>query len=170
MKPELPKYPELWTTIVGESGRTWLIPVDVPNKGDYIHCTAFADITMWGEGYGGSTLKFKLDNGEVFELHGGWHGNSNSLLADTGIDLTEMHYTHITTFVRYALPEISEGEIVYDNEGWCLGTFEREDDLRWIKDIADDLPYLKEMQITKYSIGGSSSFWITPKKSNPILN
>lgn len=160
MKPENPKYPGLWELHVGKSGRGWLIPTDVPNRADYIHCTDSADWNRVGEGYAGSTLKFTLVDSSYdgeFELRGGWHSNDGDLFSDTGIDLSQEHYTFLETMVNYndersPLP-------VLDN-GWMLGDFDRKEAQKWLEVVAS-MPHISNVKITKYSMGGSSSWTIS---------
>lgn len=164
MRPENPKYPELWELVVGKSGRGWLIPTDVPNRADYIHCTDSSNWDRAGEGFGGATIPHKLKDqlGEdgVFYLKGGWHSNDEDLLSDTGIDLSKEHYTHIDTVVEYW--DGSKREVTFDIEGWALGDYDREEDIQWIKeDTVDGIDYVTSMRITKYSTGGSISWTIS---------
>lgn len=170
MRPENPKYPELQELHVGKSGRGWLIPADVPNRADYIHCTDSADWNKIGQGYAGSTLKFTLVDSSYdgeFELRGGWHSNDKSLLNDTGIDLSQEHYTHIDTVVEYA--DGNKREVTFDIEGWHLGDFDREEDVQWVKEnIIEGLDFVDSMRITNYSMGGSSSWTISKETLTQI--
>ena len=110
-----PEYSELiYCMAVGESGNAWFYPINIENPGDEILVTDSNDWDKPGEGFGGSTLKLKVDNGEWFMLKGGWHSNSHSLLYDTGIDLTHKHLTH------GCLSEVDR-TLVWEDVGWVLG-------------------------------------------------
>ena len=159
MRPIQPKDPKTFQLIIGRSGIGWIIPVDVPNRADYIYCTNSEDWESAGEGFGGSTLNFILENGDVFLLHGGWHSNSSSLYTDTGVDIGNEHFTHIDTEVVSNSGETSI--IEFDIEGWCLDSFDREGDIGWLK--SDILPHVRSIRITKYSLGGSQTWTMVNK-------
>ena len=159
MKLDRPNDPKVFHLEVGKRGRGWLIPVDVPNRADYIYCTDSNNWDNAGEGFGGNTLKFKLDTGDEFFLRGGWHSNSNSLFQDTGIDIKNEHYTHIVTVVT-SKDGVTK-EVVYDEEGWVLDDFDRVEDIRWFEEFI--LPVLASIQITKYSLGGSQTWTLVNK-------
>lgn len=92
-KPEY-KYPKpTFEKFVGESGCTWLIPAVtvIPNRGDHLYRTAYADVSRMGEGFARGTLLLPLLDGTDFELKGGWRGNSRHCYEDTGVDCRSMH-------------------------------------------------------------------------------
>jgi len=76
---------------------TWLV-----RQGKYA-----ADNIYWlkdGRGMGGATIKFKLEDGSVFEAKGPWLTNAGELFQYTGIDLREK----LSTFV------VLSDNVVYD--------------------------------------------------------
>lgn len=83
-------------THVGESGCTWLIPAVtvIPNRGDHLYRTSYADVSRKGKGFAGGTLILPLLDGSDFELKGGWMGNSRQCFEDTGVDCRNMHMTY----------------------------------------------------------------------------
>jgi hypothetical protein len=72
--------------IEGRSGEDWYVDVDELNAASHLHQT---DKKPKGpgsfRGYGGSTLKFEMEDGTVKEVVGPWHSNSTAFFKDTGI-------------------------------------------------------------------------------------
>ena len=83
-------------THVGKSGCTWLVPAItvLPNRADHLYRTAHKDRRVTGRGFAGRTLWMPLLSGTDFALKGGWHGNAEDLLADTGIDVRHLRLTY----------------------------------------------------------------------------
>lgn len=91
------RYPRpAFETYLGKSGCTWLIPAVtvIPNRGDHLYRTTYADVSRKGAGFAGGTLFLPLLNGNEFELKGGWRGNSRQCYEETGIDCRNMHLTY----------------------------------------------------------------------------
>jgi hypothetical protein len=70
---------------------TWYIPL-VDNAAAGIHVDRHDPRS---DGYGGSILEFKLEDGTVDKVKGPWHSNSDALYADTGVDLRGQYYTRV---------------------------------------------------------------------------
>ncbi len=159
-KPVFDMLEATYDMVVGKSGSAWFYPCDVPNAGDHILVTDSDDWSKCGEGFGGSTLRIRTTNPDflVFELRGGWHSNGDSLLKDTGVDLTHKHYTH---------GRISEldGTLVWEDFGWVLGEFDRVQ--KTCREIVQKsgVPLLCEVQ----SMGGSSSQVMYPKNVEEMM-
>lgn len=70
------------------NGRVWLW-ADVANAAEYVYTwTPSCDRESGSfQGFGGATLTFNTVDGEELKLKGPWHGNSNALYEDTGIDI-----------------------------------------------------------------------------------
>lgn len=169
---EYPKESEFtYHLVVGKSGRAWLYPLNSDHPADNIHCTNSANWDIVGEGYGGSTLKFNTDKGE-FLLKGGWHSNSDALLSDTGIDITDKCLTYVVIALKAesTYPSYLMEDILHDDNGWVLGLYDRGDSLA--KRFANELG-VKVFKFTQ-SLGGGSMGWVHPDTvseqfSNPIL-
>lgn len=150
----------IFTLVKDTIGRGWLYPINSLNPGDEILCTDSANWDLAGEGFGGSTLKCKLEDGTIFELKGGWHSNSGSLLVSTGIDLTNKNFTRciiakelITGWPSYVLDDI-----IHEEQDWVLGDFERSEKLA--KNFANELG--QKVFCFTQSLGGRSTRWIFP--------
>lgn len=74
-----------------ESGtNTWLIPTNCEDAAGEIHVE-----TTNHRGYGGARIRFPLEDGSIYEAHGPWHSNADSLYRDTGIDFRNQHRTFV---------------------------------------------------------------------------
>ena len=113
---------------VGKSGRTWLV-ADIPNAGDYIYCTAYADPKRCGEGFGGATLSIPLVSGGHFLLRGGWHANADALFDDTGVDVRDKHLTYVVLSKDRKMLEGTRQsvfvDVVYRDPEPTIGPFDR---------------------------------------------
>jgi len=119
----------IYRKVIGKSGGTWVYPVNVENKGEMIHCRRPGDFKS--NGYGGSTLKFPLEDGTELELQGPWHSNSESFYEDTGIDIRDTHYTFVIISKNrdYDMYRWIMKDIIYIDEKPTLGKFERGEDM-----------------------------------------
>lgn len=142
------KRPQVWKKVESKVG-TWYIPIDIENKGDYVHLS-----NRNKNGYAGRFIDFELEDGTVDSVQGVWHSNSRSLLENTGIDLTDKHIKRDILHTIYVNQAEVDG-VVYDS-GWVIGKFDNDD---FIKDLAKDF---SEPNLHHYSIssGGSSLFQI----------
>lgn len=81
----------------GKSGKIWLVRV-CENPADYIFVEANKGENEAGyrgfRGFGGSTLKFNIEDGEILELRGPWYSNSDAFFRDTGVDIRDKHITY----------------------------------------------------------------------------
>lgn len=122
---------------IGKSGNIWLV-ADSKSPADNIYVTNNPQNTTdknsrWA-GFGGATLKMPLVEGGVFELHGGWHTNSESLFCDTGVDLRDKHETFVVLSKEMEYTEdgtyrrIFKG-IVYKDDKPIFGPYHRYEDL-----------------------------------------
>jgi hypothetical protein len=161
--------PKIYTKVVDKGGRAWLYPVDVPNPADHIHVTNSSNWDEAGEGYGGSTLTFVLEDGELFKLRGGWHSNSSSFFSATGVDIRDKHYTrgvialnweHHVNPNNYKRYERGTGVKLFE-DGWTVSEYSR------VKDFALELGEKLKCKLYYYeqSFGGSSSGWIIPTEA-----
>ena len=69
----------------------WYIAIQ-ENPADNVYCTAKVR-TGRSDGFGGATMEFQMEDGTVDRVQGPWHGNADSLLSDTGYDVTETRLT-----------------------------------------------------------------------------
>jgi len=149
---------------VGKSGRAWLV-ADREDCADHVYCTAYADWDRTGEGFAGAHLKLPLVDDNEFILKGGWHSNSQALLADTGVDITDRHLTYgAIGFKRlYWSPEhpnenMGVGDVIFADEEPTLGDFHRIEELA--KQYANELG--ETIYYSVQSSGGGSSGPIYP--------
>lgn len=150
------------TTVVGKSGRTWIIEMQV-NAADRIHVTNNSTNTTkqgGGNGYGGATITFKTTDGE-FAANCPWHSNAESLLSDTNLDLRSLHMTSVTVSTERAkdLSSHKGGEVLYEETVPVLGVFNRGEQ---IAQALADL-YKKPLWCYSKSSSGSSYRLIEPK-------
>lgn len=146
------KQPEVWRAMDGPGGRTYYYPVDVPNPGDHVHVDTKDPESR---GYGGRTLEFKLEDGEVRSVKGPWHGGLQELYEQTGIRLADLHYTKVT--VEAQGPNGSP-EVVYKEDDFVLGQFMR--GARIAYQLADALGRPVELHVN--SAGGGMAGMIHP--------
>lgn len=144
-----------WKRVVGKR-TTWYIPLnDYP--AEEIHCAGGPD----SQGYGGSTISFTLENGEVVKEKGPWHSNSESLFHDTSIDIRNTHRTYgiIAVDNNWANGHWSYKDIIYKDSGPTPGHFNR------IERLAQDIANLLDSPLYFYSCspGGSYSAGVRPK-------
>ena len=141
-----------YLTFTDKNNRTWLY-TDAPNAGENIYVSN--PDNKRGEGFGGATLEMPLKNGGTFSLRGGWHSNSDSLFAHTGIDLREKHYTYVVIGKGRSYTDRGETvieDVLYHDDEPTIGAFNRGDVLA--KQIASEL----QCEVFLYSgnRGGSS--------------
>jgi len=147
--PERPCQPKIYELAIDSRNFGWLLPADIPNRGDWILRTAFANWDKCGEGFGGSTMNLRLTSGDTFVLRGGWHTNSEELLRATGIDFTNLHYT----FMVATEANNEENEVMADLD-WHLGDFDRQREYDVLSSL---VPLIGAIGVVKYSMGGSMS-------------
>jgi hypothetical protein len=151
----------------GEFAGHWLIPINVPNVGDWLHFAPTSTDQAKSEGYGGATLSFKLDNGSEIKVRGPWHGNSKSLWSDTGIDVRDLHYTRVAIgLTRVGWPECRDvvgglEEALHIDATAVLGDFDRH------KALAQQLAnlYAKQVYVIAASSGGGQGSHVKPNMS-----
>lgn len=125
-----------------EVDEDYYVPVDIVNPGDELHVTDSQPSRM--RGYGGSILKFEMEDGSVESVPGPWHTNSKAFFKHTGINIGELHLTRIT---------IWDGkDCIYQEKEPVLGAFYRGER------IAQQLAVIRNRSITvrsESSSGGS---------------
>lgn len=107
----------------------WFYPVDHDEPGAHVYFDPFDNKS---QGFGGATLSFPCDDGVTYNVKGPWHGNTESLFEDTGVDLRDKH----RTFIVLSKDRILEGyttvmkDVVYqDPKGGIVGKFDRWEEL-----------------------------------------
>ena len=154
-----------YNLILGDSGKTWLVSTQ-ENQADNIYVSASAGENLpeprGFQGFGGSTLRFKLSgSGEYIELKGPWHANSDSLYEDTGYDCRNKHYTFVAISKSHSVDDIYKTtmrDILYLDDGLVLGRFNRGRILA--RKIAR--AYRQEVMCYSSSNGGSGYGYISP--------
>jgi hypothetical protein len=157
---QLPEQKRVFKIIHGKL-HIWFVAV-VPNEGDNIYCE-----TENKSGFGGSVVKFLLENGSIATVRGPWHSNSESLLHDTGYDCTSKHYTRgiVALEMTYAkLGHQNDGDtyknvLHYDAQPE-LGKFDR------IYEIAraEAKIWNKRVYYAHVSVGGGMSGSVEPNE------
>jgi len=115
--------------IVGKT-HVWYIAVQ-PNSGDNIYCTKPGKGPS--EGFGGATLEFLLESGEIDPVQGPWHSNADALLSDTEIDLRDKYATRVV--LGTGPWEYQKGlhwkmhDVFYQESNFEIGTFGRGEEL-----------------------------------------
>lgn len=137
---------------IGKSGNTWLV-ADSEWAAENVYVTD-SPKNNGTQGFGGAVLKMPLVNGEIFELKGGWHTNSDALFSDTGIDIRNKYRTFVVLAKeRFSLDDgtwrIGFKGILYKDKEPTLGHFNR------YKDLIKQYPEAKYYYSS--SRGGSSS-------------
>jgi len=154
----------LYKKATGKSGRTWVYPL-IANAGDDIHVSADPVENKPGyigfRGYGGSTLKFNIDDGSVLELKGPWHSNADALYDDTGVDLRDAHLTFVVIAKDRKWNENSMCvflDVLYKDDVPQIGSFDRGTLLamKMSKELGIPLALFTE------STGGSSNGFVYP--------
>ena len=130
---------------VGKNGHRWLV-ADRPDCGSYVYVEGGPD----SDGFGGRTLRFELVTGEVLELKGPWHSNSEALFAATGVDVRDKHLTF--GVVLTGIPDnnpilrIRAHELSALFHGRAEGTTMCNDGLQaWIEDIENQKSIVRQM-------------------------
>ena len=155
---DIPEYPyrnaqPKYQKIVGKSGTIWFVP-DSGNS-DLIHCS-----NSDKNGYGGSTIEFKMVDGSIEKIVGPWHSNPDGLFSDTGVDLRNNSWTFgcVSCYREnkgYCVDGISGimTSIVYLDTEWTKGSFNR------IEDLAKELAAKNHRDYYYYSAssGGASA-------------
>jgi len=140
--------------------KIWYIPIQ-DNAADDLHVLIKNENPNSGfKGYGGATLSFALEDGTVDMVKGPWHSNSDSLLADTGIDLKNKTLT-IGAIGKDRIFEDRRTfleDILHEDTDWVLGSFNRIKDMA--QKFADDLGI--KVWYYSQSTGGSSTCWLDP--------
>jgi hypothetical protein len=144
-----------------KKGQTWLVPVDIPNSGDFVHFHTKDN----QDGYGGAMIEFRLNDGTSIKLKGPWHSNADSLLASTGIDCTKKHLSYgivaLDVVRDYKNGDVFKKVLYMDSEP-VIGAYDR------IEQIAEN--FMKEFKVkVTYSFmtpGGGSSGWKAEEKKN----
>jgi hypothetical protein len=147
--------------LIGKRG-TWYIAIQ-QNAADNIYFSGnSANDSLGFKGFGGAALSFELEDGTIERVTGPWHSNANSLLEDTGYDITDQYYTQGIVAKQRIYDYLNGDEYIdvlhYDEEP-ILGNYER------IKSIAQVLEdhHKCRMYYAIKSNGGGSSCQVDPK-------
>jgi len=133
---------------------TWFVGINDPANHIYYAPPPGSN----SQGFGGATLTFKLEDGTEESVQGPWNSNSDSFLADTGVDFTDQHMTQGIVSLEHEYPkDIREKDVyksvIHFDEVPAIGTFNR------VMDIAQN--YANEHNCRVYyavkSRGGGSA-------------
>lgn len=154
----------IWKKHIGKSGKIWLTLAN--GSADMMLVEGGPN----SRGFGGATLQCKLEDGTIQELTGPWSSNTESLFADTGIDLRNKIITwgvigrwrDFPRTTRIDHRNIIGGLIEFDSEP-TAGIFER------IETRARELAYQRDEILFYYSqsFGGSSCGSVLPFEGTP---
>lgn len=150
--------------VKGKSGKTWFIGL-IPNAASQVYVTNNPSNTTGkggGYGFGGATISFPCEDGTVFDAHGPWHGNSEGLYDDTGLDIRTLHLTRVEVSSDREFDDhfraVMTGEIYYREIEPVMGDFYRGKRIgQAIADLHD-----KSVWVYSESEGGSSTSKIDP--------
>ncbi len=149
--------------LITDEGYLWLV-ADQPNMADNVY---FCSFDPKSKGFAGRTLHFELVDGDSIDLPGPWHGNSDSLYHDTGVDIRDTHLT----FVVVAKDRVHDEDyntiykdILYMDKEPTLGLFDRGEILA--KELANRLGHM--VMCYRQSTGGSSDGPVQPDKKEDI--
>lgn len=117
---------KLYHNTRSDRGTSWYWAADRDNAADYIYCRHEGN--YHSNGFGGATMRFPLEGGSV-EVQGPWHSNAEALFAETGVDLRDKHHTRGVLGLCYAQTFYSAIDVIYFDEDWVLGSYNRVDDL-----------------------------------------
>jgi hypothetical protein len=155
--------PENYKRYEGTSGRTWIVG-NCEEAGQHIYVSADTKENAPGyrgfRGFGGSTLSFNLEDGEIVQLQGPWHSNSEALYSDTGIDVRDKFYTWgcVSEEREWKNHDTIMKGVIYKDDSPVLGDYYRV--TRIAMDIAKKLN--KTIYCYSESAGGSSCGCIYP--------
>tara|TARA_R110000851_G_scaffold203585_2_gene355432 strand:+ start:472 stop:990 length:519 start_codon:yes stop_codon:yes gene_type:complete len=116
------------------------------------------------QGMGGAILPFKLQDGNVDQVQAPWHGNSRSLLEDTGLDVTN------TSKLSYIISEERESPTEHYGAYTCKGVLEYvEEGLMSFNTPEERGQYFanklgKLVYVTSRSSGGGCASYSEPEK------
>jgi len=140
----------------GKDNTTWYIKIDDLNLADHIYVDTHDPKS---QGFGGSTLKFELEDGNIDEVKGPWHSNSKALLDRTRINIVDLHYTKVVlTKVRNEIYAQKYNGLIYEEKEFVLGPFYRGD--RIAHEYADTTG--ETVYCITISNGGGSGKMISP--------
>lgn len=154
---------EIYKKVEGKSGATWLVPVT--NNPDQIHVDTH---TPGSQGYAGRTLGFKLIDGFIYRAQGPWHSNSDSLLKDTGVNLTKLHLTYGVVglsreCIKGSYMSFKYYDVLYADVSPKIGSYSRIENLA--QQLANDYGITLFYSVVSYGGGMSSSVTPTVKES-----
>lgn len=141
---------------VGKSGKIWLV-ADQEDAASNVYVEGGPN----SDGFAGRTLTFSLVEGGEVSLKGPWHANSDSLFADTGVDVRDRVFTFVVISRDRKSGEHYESimvDVLYRDEEPQLGSFHRGDVLarQWAKEIG------APVFLYSQSKGGSSCGQVKP--------
>lgn len=145
---------QVFAQVTARDGYAYFYPVNEDgtpafDAASYILVTASNDWERPGNGFGGSTLNLVLNNGDTFQLRGGWHTNADHLYVHTGVDIRNRYATRgvlATTFVKD--PPLTLGGIFRNETEWIEGTYERVNDLAQALALTISYPVIYWKQTT----------------------
>lgn len=145
----------IYKKIVRRDGKIYLIAVQ-DNPADNIYVEGGFD----NEGFGGSTLYFKLEDGTLLKLKGPWHTNSEELYRATGIDIRDKHKTFGVISKGVIYNDVLMTNVLYQDNDWVIGKFGRIEDKA--REIAKEIG--QRVYFYSRSMGGSCRAWVDNEK------
>jgi len=141
----------------GKSGERWLVAIQ-PAEADNI----YVEGNRGSDGFGGRTIRFPLENGEVVALQGPWKTGADGLLKDTGYDATDK-YSSLGIIALECERDWKQGDlyknVLYKDDDWVIGTFDRIKDMA--QGFADSLGVRVVFGVITY--GGGCGSYCDPK-------
>lgn len=154
----------IFKQVPGKERRTWLVVATLDNA-EHVYVDDPSNRT----GFAGSKVDFKLEDGSTFSSRGPWKSNTDFLLEETGIDLTQQHLTKGVIALEidyqnggYGLEKVTCRNVLHVDDVYVRGSFERIEQLA--QKYADELRVT--VRVVSHSYGGSHGGWKNP---SPIM-
>ena len=116
-----------FTIAVDKRGCVWFYTLTDPDPGGHVYVHNPNDEKS--DGFAGRIITFKIGKCGTYAAKGPWHGNSDSLFANTGVDLRDKNLTFgvISLGRAYENHNSVLTDIIYMDDKPTLGLFDRTD-------------------------------------------
>lgn len=144
-------------------GCVWFYTLEGTNPGGYVYVHDPSDDKS--DGFGGSTITFKIGKSGSYAAKGPWHTNTDALYQHTQIDLRSKHLTFgcIGKARSYERHQMVIEDLIFCDSEPVLAAFNRIESLA--KDLANELN--QQLYYYSESSGGSSSGPVWPTGKSP---
>lgn len=127
----------VYKKLQGKGKHIWLVPVNNDPSMIHVHTQSPSS-----QGYGGSNIEFKIDDGSIYMVKGPWRSNTEDLFLETGLDLRKNHETFgiialDRRSVKHKPMQYDYFDVLHMDDGPVIGEFDRIEKMAQIK--ANDL-------------------------------